>query len=468
MSSQTVTPQKQNRRSRRQQQKKSAGSISSQIPSSQDAELSTDTNPEKQLEQPTRILRRGDLENLPSPTPAVNLELPPHTPPRPRSMYEGSTVKQHTSNELVLDMSQNRKQNSKAPGRKQSGSASPMPASNNTFASAPRNQSLTPTRGNETPVKAYAGPTFHASPAASSLPMPKFFSKSMPNVDKTSSLKSMMEQEAPETASESEGSPFQENTQPVRNHRTREASPLDIFFRADEKAKAKARPLQESAVKSFDGQSILSASPFGLQTPSRHHSRHPTDGSVGGMFPLEMDGIPPDMASNSTHSGNGSLRYEPAIHNSSSMAEPDLTEEQRRAKTAALKQLLYSNRTPLPQNSSAGQRPPSSSLRQELTMPSSPGAHNSPPVPSTPTPSRVQNPHMCSRTQHHPNGYVSPYSQFPAPRAQSQGSNTMPKSDNGNKKSLEDDLRRILKLEIMGGDGVPRVRSSGALPHEPS
>ena len=468
MSSQTVTPQKSNRRSRRQQQKKSAGSISSQIPSLQDGELSTDTNPEKQLEQPTRILRRGDLETLPSPTPAVNLQLPPHTPPRPRSMYEGSTVKQHTNNGSAPDMSQNRKKNSKAHDRKQSGSASPMPASNSNSASASRNQSLTPTRGNETPVKAYAGPTFHASPAASSLPMPKFFSKSMPNVDKTSSLKSMMEQEAPETASESEGSPFRENTQPVHDHRSREASPLDIFFRADEKAKAKARPLQESALKSSDGQSILSASPSGLHTPNRHHSRHPTDGSVGGMFPLEMDGVAPDMASNCTISGKGSHHYEPAIHNSSTMAEPDLTEEQRRAKTAALKQLLYSTRPPLPHNGSAGQRPPSSSLRQELTMPSSPGVLNPPRGPPSPTPFRVQNSHISPRTQHHPNGYVSPYSHITPPRAQSQGSNSTPINDNGNNKSLEDDLRRILKLEVRGGDGVPHVSSKGAVPHGPS
>lgn len=459
MSSQTVTPQKPNRRSRRQQQKKSAGSISSQMPSSQDAELSTDTNSEKPLEQPTRILRRGELETLPSPTPAVNLQLPPHTPPRPRSMYEGSSVKQHTNNESAPNMSQNRKKSSKAHGRKQSGPASPMPASNSNHASASRNQSLTPTRGNETPVKAYAGPTFHASPAASSLPIPKFFSKSMPNVDKTSSLKSMMDQEAPETVSESEGSPFLENTQPIHDHRTREASPLDIFFRADEKAKAKARPLQQSALKSSDGQKILSASPSGLQTPNRHHSRHPTDGSVGGMFPLEMDGAVPEMASNSTSSGNGSHHYEPAIHNASSMAEPDHTEEQRKAKTAALKQLLYSTRPPLPHNGSAGQRPPSSCLRQELTMPSSPGVPNPPPVPPSPTPSRVQNSHMSSRTQHHPYGYVSPYSQFTPSKAQSQGSNPTPINDNGINKSLEDDLRRILKLEARGGDGVPHVRS---------
>ena len=460
MSSPAVTPQKQNRRARRQQlQKKSAGSIPSQISCPQDAETSTDANPEKQLQQPTRILRRGDLENLPSPTPAANLQMLPHTPPRPSSMCEGSTLKQHTSNESVPNMSQNRKKSSKAQGRKQSGSGSPMPASDSTPVPTSRNQSLTPTRGNETPVKAYAGPTFHASPAASCLPMPKFFSKSMPNVDKTNSLKSMMEQEAPETASESEGSPFQENTQPAHSHRTREASPLDIFFRADEKAKAKARPLQEPAVTSSDGQSILSSPPSGLHTPSRHHSRHSTNGSVGGMFPLEMDGAAPDMASNPAKSGNESHHYEPAIHNSPSMAEPDLTEEQRRAKTAALKQLLYSTRNPLPHHSSTGQRPPSSSLRQELTMPASPGGPNPAPVPSTPTSSRVQNPHVSSRTQHHTNGYISPYSQFTPPRTQSQGPNVTPIGDNGSKKSLEDDLRRILKLDVLGGDGVPRVRS---------
>lgn len=126
---------------------------------------------------------------------------------------------------------------------------------------------MTPNRTNETPIRAYAGPTFHASPAASSLPMPKYFSKSVPNVDKTSSLKTMMEQEAPDTTSGSEESPSQEISQPAHDHRAREESPLDIFFRADREAKAKARPTKESGTENPNDQARLSASPSGPQTP---------------------------------------------------------------------------------------------------------------------------------------------------------------------------------------------------------
>ncbi|KAL7268477.1 hypothetical protein RUND412_008900 [Rhizina undulata] len=41
-------------------------------------------------------------------------------------------------------------------------------------------EQMTPPQNIETPSKAYAGPTFHSSPAPSALPMPKFMSKSVP------------------------------------------------------------------------------------------------------------------------------------------------------------------------------------------------------------------------------------------------------------------------------------------------
>lgn len=53
---------------------------------------------------------------------------------------------------------------------------------------------ITPPKLSSTPPsKAYAGPTFHTSPAPSALPMPKFFSKSVPA---GTSLQTMMESDA--------------------------------------------------------------------------------------------------------------------------------------------------------------------------------------------------------------------------------------------------------------------------------
>ena len=451
MSSQIEKLQKNNRRSRRQQQKNPAGSAS-HTPSSREPELSPNSNPEKQLEQPTRILRRGEEYVAPNPLPNPNSRPPPHTPSRSSHVYEESVIKQHADNESISDILSNRKRHLKAPDRKQSGAASPKRASNSSPVSAPRHQSLTPTTMNETPVKAYAGPTFHASPAASSLPMPKFFSKSMPNIDKTSSLKSMMEQEGPQTASESEGSPFQENTQPMHDHRVREPSPLEILFRADEIAKAKARPNPESAVKPFHSQARLSASTTGVLRSNRHHSRHPTDSSTGSMFPIEMDGSAPEPAASSIPPMSGTETYpsHTRIQESSSATEIGFTEEQRRAKTAALKQLLYSTTAALPSTSSIGHRPPSSNLRQESTMPGSSGLRNPSELPATPTPSHVHKAYM-SPTENHQHGYVSPYTPFTPSRNQSQGSDSTPSRNNGAKKALEDDLRRILKLEVVGG-----------------
>ena len=458
MPSQAETPHKPTRRSRR--SRKSAGQPS-QIPY-QEAELSTGTSPEKQPDPPTRILRRGETDIMPNPALPVNIQLPPHTPPRPRSMYEESSVKTYPGNDSAPEISQ-KKRTPKPQTRKQSGSASPMPGSSGTPISAPRRQSATPNRTNETPVRAYAGPTFHSSPAASSLPMPKFFSKSVPNVDKSRSLKTMMEQESTETASESEESPSQENTQPALDHRAREESPLDIFFRADREAKAKARPATEPVIEGPHGQTRLNVSLSGPQTPPRHHSRHPTDTSVGGMFPLEMDGPAPEILSSavlptSTHEEDTNR---PTVSSSSSMTEADRREEHRKAQTLALKQMLFSPKPQLPPNSSAGQRPPSSSLRKEFIIPATPKPSSHPDLPATPTPSRPHKRYVLadSRPQSQQNGYITPHDSFTSSRISSQGSNTTPIRDNPNAKSIEDDLRRILKLDVLGGDGVSRIQS---------
>ncbi len=460
MPSQAESAHRPTRRSRR-SPRNSAASTPSQIPLTQDMELSTDTSSDRHSDRPTRILRRVE-QDVASEDPApLNLHpLPPHTPPRPRSMYEGSVSKQPNGKNSAPEIPQSKKRSPKNQVQKQSGAASPMPVFNGTHPSTPRAQSLTPSRMNETSARAYAGPTFHASPAASSLPIPKFFSKSVPNVDKTTSLKRLMQQEASETTSKSEGSPPQENRQPAQDHRAREESPLDIFFRADREAKAPSgSPAKDLGVN--NSQEQLGALLSNSQTPPRHHSRQPTDGAANGMFAFEMDGAaaenPPGAAhpaKSSPNSTSGQLYPYP------STSEAERKEEQRKAQTAALKQLIYSPRPQLSHNASNGQRPPSSNLRQEVMMPNSPERVNVPDYPSTPTPTRVQRPYTRAdaRAQSHQNGKTSPYTPFTSSNSLSQGSHPTPTRNSSNAKSMEDDLRRILKLDVLGERATP-VRS---------
>ncbi|KAF2823852.1 hypothetical protein CC86DRAFT_395879 [Ophiobolus disseminans] len=133
-----------------------------------------------------------------------------------------------------------------------------------------------------TPAKnqgAYAGPTFHASPAPSALPIPKFLSRSVP-------AKSRMDPPTPppEESSESGGSPSPLGASPSRGPISvpprNEMSPLDLLFKADRAERAK----------------IVQGSPasnnyFNSANPVRpEHYKHDSFGSLNAPFPVELDG----------------------------------------------------------------------------------------------------------------------------------------------------------------------------------
>ena len=90
-----------------------------------------------------------------------------------------------------------------------------------------------------TPAKerAYAQSTFQASPAASALPVPKFFgSKSVPNVNVPSSLQARMDGE--KTPEEPQGSsPESDVVSPAKQAHNSSQTPLDMFFMADKAEK---------------------------------------------------------------------------------------------------------------------------------------------------------------------------------------------------------------------------------------
>ena len=520
MPSQADTPQKNSRRSRR-NPRKSAGPTSSQTPTKIAAELSDIINPDKQSHYPTRILRRGDLENILkddlTPPPQQNN---PATPLRPSSLPGQFTHGKNRGNESAPETGQKKKA-PKPQSRKHNSFAVPRSSElNDTSVSASRPVSLTPNRTTATPLKAYAGPTFHSSPAASSLPIPKFFSKSVPNVDKTTNMKAMVEQDTAETTSESDGSPFLENLQSSPSHRGREESPLDIFFRADREAKAKYRT--ESATNN----SVRDPSNTGgsaIPNGPRHHSRHPTDTSVGGVFPLEMDGAALKSLTGlaSTPIATNTSTDQVATNSAPVLAEADEEEERRKAQTLALKKLLYSQpQSPASPSSRSGtaisgigmsntppaksrngtpernqsftpdrktntqpegkahderhaallalaqkqisprgvQRPPTSNLRKEFTMPKSPGSANAAEPPATPTPLRSRNAPTAPIPKVLQDAYNSHITHAHS-SASPQGGPDYSSRESANARSIEDDLRRILKIDIFGSDSVTGVRS---------
>lgn len=153
----------------------------------------------------------------------------------------------------------------------------------------------------ETPMKAYAGPTFHASPAPSSLPIPKFFSKSVPSGTAHPSLASRLEREenlSPQVeanSSTSGSSPAMEDAKPQTSV-ARHESPLDVFFKADKAEKSNRKSLGAAPSSDQKKKSVLQppqaapthwASIYGV--PAKH-SRNASTGSAKDLFMMELDG----------------------------------------------------------------------------------------------------------------------------------------------------------------------------------
>lgn len=501
-------------RGSRRRPRKSADTTPAHISSVQnDTDVSVDPGPPREPDQPTRILHRNASDAAPDVSVVGNLELPnPTTPRRPSSMYDGFSYAQYQGNQSAPDISQRRKKGRKSNGGITRASGTPRPDPNGSPVQASPQKLFTPSRPNATPVKAYAGPTFHASPAASSLPIPKFFSRSVPNVDKTSCLNSMMDQEAVDTTSESDSPPSLGNNPSTPDHQAREDSPLDIFFQADRDAKAKAKAQAQAR---FGSLAVSNGLRSESQNDVRHHSRQPTDSSLGEMFPLEMDGAGAETPGSKTDN-------EPNIRAPKAMTDTEYRDEQRKAQTLELKKLLYSPKPQRPASSSpcsgtlsnglgspspritprggspglapdsksknqqrhavllalaqkqisgistnmvsTPQRPPSSKLRKELLVPSSPGVQTLE-LPATPTQSRVEKTSTPTNnyTRQQQNGYASAYTPFPStftPPAKppEKFQNTLSRYSRDGK-SIEEDLRRILKLDVLGADDVNGVRS---------
>ena len=527
MPDQVDNSQRHPRRSRKNH--KASGTSSSHPPSSQhlpptipDAEMSI-VHATQESQPCNPVVAYGASEHLRSEQSA------PSTPPRSHSA-QPSAAKSGPTNGGAIHSGTKKKDGTKPPDAKQE--APPRSSRSSTPSTAVRSNGLTPGGVRETPSKAYAGPTFHASPAASSLPMPKFFSKSVPNVDKSTSLKNMMESNAPDTPSENEESPSIKHLTLESDRHDREESPLDIFFQADRKGKIHA-----NSTSQFNG-TPRGLNPFESLRPDispsrgapRHHSRHPTDSSTGGIFKLEMDN-PAPKDNNSLYTKTPPPSYDRSISApSGGLTAEQAKEEQRQANTLALKRMLLLPETQLSEasdgskstemslvspspkahqqgvsptrvasrpasspglasdasrvhrqaalralaekqiptsNSYTNQRAPASSLRKKSTVPSSPERYSSLELPNTPTPANVRGLSPSANTRSQTKIRASRLDSGNIPTQSLQDLSLDPKhprevalsGPSPTTAAIENDLRRILKMDVIGSDGASGVRS---------
>ncbi|MCJ1378755.1 hypothetical protein MMC17_001854 [Xylographa soralifera] len=426
--------------------------------------------------------------------------------------------------------------NKKAPNNQlANGNASPSastPRNTRSTRPEPRATSMTPVKKSTASSHAYAGPTFHASPAPSALPIPKFFSKSVPVTEKGASLSTMMQDDSSEGLSnKSDDSPTMPNSLRVSQHPIREASPLDFFFNADREEKAKRSSTIVNNVSNHGFDQNVSTTKIVSPIPDhmRHHSRNATGGSTNEIFPLEMD------ASEDSSPTRAIRQADPSPEARRSESSPSIirttsaqSEEQAKAKTEALKRFLLlpqprspsseaaspsvalsysSSPSPSPLShhnhnlgstsaastprGSAGSpgytylaqspdsnpsylkqsptanlkglsqaRPLSSQLRQEMNadmFPESQEFH------STPTPSRSYNVYNQTTAQNshnvQHNSHFSPYTPA-AKKFQPEDALKAATDQNGTSVNImENELRRILKLDSLGSGGATGVRS---------
>ena len=247
----------------------------------------------------------------------------------------------------------------------------------------PRPVSITAHTHLETPAKeqAYAGPTFQASPAPSSLPVPRFFSRSVPNAGGQPSLQARMEGEkTPELVpKEPESSPETDVVEPVP--RDAAQSPLDMFFLADRAEKQKGRNSSSS---------LLSPAVATRRVPATE-PRNPFQQSGKSVFLQELDGDGGAMPSPRTVLLNDRPVLGERAHSSPGIVPQSANdEEQREAYTKSLKDLLFNSvKMPLPSAST----PPQSQRRavSDVSAFNTPSPFNRPVSgPSTPASSTDQ------------------------------------------------------------------------------
>lgn len=302
----------------------------------------------------------------------------------------------------------------------------------------PRPVSLGANMHPSTPFKeqAYAGPTFQASPAPSSLPVPKFFSKSVPNVAAQRSLESRMAGES--TPDIEHSSPETETASPPP--RAAQQSPLDMFFKADRAEREKGR---SGSVQSPE-MALRRAAPA-------TEPRNPFLPSGKSIFLREMDGDEAMVSPKSLpHKGRPVSAHQPSTSPSRKAPGTD-GDSEREAYTKSLKDLLFNNTNATPAQKSSPpngpQRTHSSPRAPESPFQTPPSLQRSNSGPSTPTPSAEPQNHY---TLHYGNRNLSPL--FKAARQ-----DTPPRPSGLRKQELASDLSSAADSQATSSRQPPQI-----------
>ena len=220
----------------------------------------------------------------------MNSSTQPTTPPRtPRKEAQQDS---HIKSSSIQEHGSKQKQRNKRPKNVVTSPAATRNDRNPpSVAGAQSTGMLSSSKPINTPsTAAYAGPTFHASPAPSALPIPSFYSKSVPESPGIAkgirSLKETADLESPSRIRAALPNAQSE----------REESPLDIFFKADREEKARARSASstQNAVTPMGPFHPPVESPGTSQTPPAPASQtrpfNTKRNSSSGMFAMELDG----------------------------------------------------------------------------------------------------------------------------------------------------------------------------------
>ncbi|KAL4890416.1 hypothetical protein BDV59DRAFT_184451 [Aspergillus ambiguus] len=426
--------------------------------------------------QPRNNRRHQKRNTTPSTQKVALLTTPPSSPPRNPSPGGTATDSSNTANTAKKKGPRSNKKPRDAP--------KPSPAQRNGHrhtSSNPNNAAIPQMNSPH-----YAGPTFHASPAPSALPIPSFFSKSMPDSDIAPVLES--ESDNFDGDADLETTPSKPRQRPQYESEEPEPTPLDFLFKA--------------AVEARNSQPQRSPEPHprtrSPQTDSKTLPQRKNLGPSNGMFPFEMEApdarsaqIGPSFAPSYKDRMNA-LRSS----NSPSPQAAELDDNQRRVKTEALKSLLLNPRPQRPSSASTSNEPqtftydnrssgspsvphfatplrapsgppPPTSHRAPFEHQKAPSPYNSPlrkdvlsSIYPNPLPSNQQ---RHDQAKYANNGAYQPM-RSPArhPSPPTRNVTGSPSAQGVDTKKMEDDLRRILKLDVNPGFPSSSIQSSYA------
>ncbi|KAJ5812536.1 hypothetical protein N7474_008837 [Penicillium riverlandense] len=452
--------------------------------------MSTSQSPQPPTPKASRNNRKPKKNTTPQPQKTVMLSTPPSSPPRNVSSGDTTT---DSSNPVTSSKKKAQRSAKKQPASR------PSPAPNN---NGHRHTSSQP--GVMTPQlkdsAAYAGPTFHASPAPSALPIPSFFSKSFPDSDLAPTLET--DSDNADMDPEIETTPSKPRSRPQTVGDEPKPTPLDFLFKAAVQARNSnsAHSPEMSRVRS-------------PQTDSKLLYSNADNTPNGGVFSFEMENSGRSTPIGPSFAPSYQDRMNAFRASSSPSHSPaDLNEDQRRLKTEELKHLLLNPRPQKPPGSSssaheqsgsfgANARPPHyatplrttsgpvATLSNGYANPQKqpvvnhagrhPGVYAHPSGPqqfhyNSNSPLRREVPasnshHSYSATpsppaqfpRHNQPNYASPQPQYPSASLRLPANSPSP-SQSPDTKKMEDDLRRILKLDAAPGIPPSGIQSSFA------